>query len=147
LLLDTARAVVDEKIVTHEAQPRADRPEKQSVAVALRYMRDNYGRAISIKDIAGQVCMSERHFARVFKAQTGKAPLDYLTAMRMEFAGQLLLDRTTAIKDIAAAVGYPDVRYFTTVFKKEMGITPAAYRERGGTTWKEAKHINNNPGL
>jgi len=81
----------------------------------------------------------------VFKAQTGKSPLDFLTTVRMEFASQLLLDRTTAIKDIAAAVGYPDVRYFTTVFKKEMGITPAAYRERGGTTWTDEKHVNNKP--
>jgi len=147
LLLDTARAVVDEKIATNEAELRADRPEKLPVLQAMRYMRDNHGRALSIKDVAAQVCMSERHFTRVFKAQAGKSPLDFLTSVRMEFAGQLLLDRTTAIKDIAAAVGYPDVRYFTTVFRKEMGITPAAYRERGGTTWKEAKHINNNPGL
>jgi AraC-like DNA-binding protein len=143
LFIDTARAVVDEKIDADEDRPRADRPEKLTVSQAMRYMRDNYGRALSIKDVAAQVCMSERHFTRVFKAQTGKSPLDYLTEIRMENACQRLLDKTMAIKDIAAAVGYPDVRYFTTVFRRHMAITPAAFRETNGTTWKDKRHIGN----
>ncbi len=147
LLVDTARAVVEAKVAAEQPLPRADGPSKVPVAQAMRYMRDNHGRPLAIHEVAAQVCLSERHFTRQFKQQTGKSPLDFLTEVRMESAAQLLLDRSLAIKDVAAGAGYPDVRYFTTVFRKTTGVTPAAYRERGGTTWSNPAHENNNPGV
>jgi AraC-like DNA-binding protein len=147
LLIDTARAVVDEKVKAEHPPPRADKPDRVPITQAMRYMRDNHARPIKIQDVAAQVCMSERHFTRKFKSVAGKSPLDFLMEVRVESASQLLLNRAVAIKDIAAMVGYPDVRYFTTVFRRLTGTTPAAYRKGNGTTWKEAKHINNNPGL
>jgi AraC-like DNA-binding protein len=146
LLLDTARAVVPARLPAEVALPRADGSARVPIVQAMRYIRDNHSRQLSIHDVAAQVCLSERHFTRQFKQHTGKSPLDFLTEVRVEFASQLLLDRSLAIKDIAAHVGYPDVRYFTTVFRRATGVTPAVYREGNGTKWTKAEHINNNPG-
>ncbi|MBA2479617.1 MAG: helix-turn-helix domain-containing protein, partial [Planctomycetes bacterium] len=56
---------------------------------------------------------------------------------RVDSAAQLLLDPSLAIKDIAKRVGFPDVRYFTTVFRRATGIPPAAFREKGGTRFDD----------
>jgi YesN/AraC family two-component response regulator len=73
--------------------------------------------------------------------------LDVLTAIRINAASQLLLDRNLAIKDIATRVGYPDVRYFTTVFRLTTGATPAVYRTKitPGTKWVDPEHTLNRP--
>lgn len=146
LLLDTARAVVDVKIAAESVSPRADKPARISIDLGMRYMRDNHGRNLAIRTVAAQLSMSERNFNRLFKKYTRQSPLAFLTQVRVEAASQLLLDRLLPIKEIAVQVGIPDVRYFTTVFRKAAGITPAAYRELGGTTWRDKKHMNNRAG-
>ncbi|HLL90043.1 MAG TPA: helix-turn-helix transcriptional regulator [Tepidisphaeraceae bacterium] len=101
---------------------------------AVTYLRDNLARPIGVRDIAAQVNLSERHLARTFRAATGRSVLDYLTGLRVDAAAQMLLaDVERPVKQIAATVGYPDVRYFTTLFGRHTGTTPAAYRAAGGT--------------
>ena len=145
LVIDTARAVVDAEILSEQPLPRTDHPEKQTIERALRYMRDNHGRGLAVSEVAGQVSLGERHLNRLFQKHLKHSPLDALTRIRIESASQLLLDRTLAIKDIAARVGYPDVRYFTTVFRQATQVTPAAYRRGNGTSWVDPTRTDNNP--
>lgn len=140
LLVDTARAAVDEPLPGEAVTPRFADPQAALVAQATRYMRDNCGRALTMKEIAAQMNLSERHFARLFRDQAGKTPLEALTQIRLETAQQLLLDKSLPIKEIAERVGYPDVRYFTTVFGRHAGLPPAAFRERGSTSFADPKH-------
>jgi AraC-like DNA-binding protein/quercetin dioxygenase-like cupin family protein len=143
LVVDTARAVTDESIASETPLPRTDHPERLIIERATRYMRDNLGRALAVSEVAGQVSLSERHLNRLFHKHVNKSPLEVLTEIRVESASQLLLDRTLAIKEIAARVGYPDVRYFTTVFRQATNVTPAAYRAGGGTRWVDPARTNN----
>jgi iron complex transport system substrate-binding protein len=57
----------------------------------------------------------------------------------MDAANQLLFDRDQPIKNVASAVGYPDVRYFITLFGKQTGTTPARWRATGGTRFLKRK--------
>jgi AraC-like DNA-binding protein/mannose-6-phosphate isomerase-like protein (cupin superfamily) len=143
LVIDTARAVTDETIASESPLPRTENPERLIVERATRYMRDNFARALAVSEVAGQVSLSERHLNRLFHKHADKSPLELLTEIRVESASQLLLDKTLAIKDIAARVGYPDVRYFTTVFRQATHVTPAAYRARGGTRWVDPNRTDN----
>jgi AraC family L-rhamnose operon transcriptional activator RhaR len=147
LIIDTARSVVDGDIGSEQPLPRSDNPDTLVVERATRYMRDNYARALAVSEVAGQVSLSERHLNRLFQKHLNKTPLDVLTTIRIEAASQLLLDRNLAIKDIAARVGYPDVRYFTTVFRQATRSTPAAYRTKvaPGTSWVDPEHALNRP--
>lgn len=133
LVIDTARAVVD---VALPPDPPAV-PAKSHVEVVAqqiaRYLRDNYSRPLSLRDVAAQVHLSERHTNRVFHRTMGVSIMDYLTNVRMDHAAYLLLERHVPTKEVAHAVGYPDVRYFITVFRRRMGLTPASFRRQDGT--------------
>ncbi len=133
LLLDTARAVIDAPLPVPTIDPPARSTRDATVQSIVRYLRDNYRRSLSIRDVAAQIHLSERHTSRLFAAVMGVSVMDYVTALRMETAAHMLLDHHQAIKEIALGIGYPDVRYFTTVFRQHTGMTPAAFRRERGT--------------
>jgi AraC-like DNA-binding protein len=133
LLLDTARAMSGRSISGEKCEPPVKNGAESIVHNVIRYLHDNLSRPIQIRDVAAQVHLSPRHLSRLFQQVTDSSLLDYLTKLRVEAAAQLLLDREVAIKNIAREVGYPDVHYFTTLFRRRTGQTPAAFRAKGGT--------------
>jgi AraC-like DNA-binding protein len=137
LLLDTSRAVVTDIIQSEALQPRAITEAQSMVQTASRYILDNLGRPISLRDVAAQVHVSERHLSRLFHQIKKMTVLDYITQVRIEMAASLLLNQTWAVKKIAATVGYPDVRYFTTLFRRRMKFTPAVFRRGQGTAYAD----------
>jgi AraC-like DNA-binding protein len=66
--------------------------------------------------------------------------------MRLAAAAQLLLDPALPIKAVAKRAGFPDVRYFTTVFRKYAGLPPGAYRTQGGTRFHDPARDNRGKG-
>jgi len=71
------------------------------------------------------------HFRRRFKAETGKTPTQYLTSLRLVHAKQLLADpKQYPIDTVAHSCGFSDPFYFSTCFKKHIGISPIAYRKK-----------------
>jgi AraC family L-rhamnose operon transcriptional activator RhaR len=137
LLLDTARAVSDGDIASEEVEAPVRSTVQAVVRTATRYLRDNVARPIEVRDVAAQVHLSARHLSRLFHKETGTTILDYLTNLRIETASQLLLDHELSIKQVARAVGYPDPHYFTTLFGRRTGMTPAVFRSKGGTRFND----------
>lgn len=132
LILDVARSVVNGgEIEQLDSSPRDD--AKAVVETIRRYLGDNLDRPIGVRDLAAQVQLSQRHVNRIFKAATGQSVGRYLIDLRIAAAEQLLRKGAMPIKQIARAVGYPDTRYFTTLFGRKTGMTPAEFRESGGT--------------
>ncbi|MBO0783008.1 MAG: helix-turn-helix transcriptional regulator [Ktedonobacteraceae bacterium] len=148
LLLDTARAVTDTPPITDPPSTPVRNADEAVTRLITRYLRDNYRRPLSLRDLAAQVHLSERHTARIFQKTTGISPMEYLCRLRIDIATQLLLDRQLPIKEIAQAIGYPDVRYFGTLFRQRTGFTPAAFRRDGGTRFidSEEQRAAINPG-
>jgi transcriptional regulator GlxA family with amidase domain len=72
--------------------------------------------------------MSSRTLLRRFKAATGRMPGAYLQAVRVEMAKAMLERDRASVQSIAAAVGYDDVSFFRSLFKRSTGMTPAEYR-------------------
>ena len=71
------------------------------------------------------------YFRRRFKRETGKTPTQYLTDMRIVNAKQLLADnKLFSIESIAHSCGFSDNLYFSTCFKKHVGLSPLAYRKK-----------------
>lgn len=93
-------------------------------------LQAKYRDDLSIDDLAGAVAMSPRTLLRRFKAATGRLPGAYLQAVRVEMAKAMLENDRASVQSIAAAVGYDDVSFFRTLFKRETGMTPAEYRAR-----------------
>ena len=63
-----------------------------------------------------------------FKAATGRLPGAYLQAVRIELAKAMLENDRASVQSVASGVGYDDVSFFRTLFKRETGMTPAEYR-------------------
>lgn len=105
-----------------------------SVAViareAIRYMMENLNTELTVADIAFSVHISPSHFSHLFKQETGIAPMDYLTGLRLEKAKELLCSLELSISEIAERCGYEDPSHFSRVFKKAQGIPPSVYRRQ-----------------
>lgn len=98
----------------------------------IRYLTRNYRQQISLEQLARQLNYSPQYISRKFKEQTGSSPMDYIVRLRLDEARALLLSATASLQEIAAYVGYPDLMYFSRMFKKHTGITPGQYRKRYG---------------
>ena len=83
---------------------------------------------MSVADMAATVGLSESWFASVFKQTTGKTPLQWQLAKRVELSKQLLGETDLPVASIAAQLGFSDQAHLTKVFRQIVGETPAAWR-------------------
>jgi AraC-like DNA-binding protein len=96
------------------------------------WLQSHYPDDIDLDRLAIDLALTPRTFLRRFKAATGKTPLSYLQRLRTEAAKRMLEDDRMTIQEVGLAVGYEDVAYFRSLFKRHVGLAPAAYRERYG---------------
>lgn len=117
----------------HE-QKKATGNVQEQIERAAAYFNENYNTKISIDDYAESLHISTNWFIHNFKQYAGMSPAQYILSLRMVNA-QSLLERTTYnIKEISEIVGYENPLYFSRVFKKEIGKSPAQYRKERTTT-------------
>ncbi|TMX47112.1 AraC family transcriptional regulator [Vibrio sp. Hep-1b-8] len=96
----------------------------------LRYIDKNLSRTIREEDVAEYCHYSVTYFSKFFHKTIGVSFRDYLTLKRINLAKQLLTnERKEKISFIAFQCGYNDVSYFSRIFKKKTGISPAVYRQ------------------
>ncbi len=100
------------------------------VRAALIYMRDNLHRRRSLGELARAAQLSPVHLRRVFKRETSLTPAQYLSALRIERAKELLESSSLSVKEIAAEVGTGDVSHFVRNFEKTTGLPPTRHRAR-----------------
>lgn len=90
---------------------------------------DHLADDLSVSALAARVCLSERQFARAFKAETGMTPAAYVEALRVERARLFLHDGAT-VDEAARATGFRSAEVLRRVFHRRIGVAPSAYRER-----------------
>lgn len=105
--------------------------ENHLVVKAKDYILQNYNKDISLDEVSRQLDLSSYYFSKLFKEETGSNFVEYVTALRIQKAKELLKDNDCTMKEICSSVGYSDPNYFSRIFKKNEGITPTEYRERG----------------
>ncbi|WP_099204780.1 AraC family transcriptional regulator [Scatolibacter rhodanostii] len=103
--------------------------EPDVIAMAKRYMDENYSQAIAIQEICEMFGISYSHFHRKFKQQNGKSPQEYLIYIRLAEAKDLLQNSEASIRQIADYCGFQDERNLQRMFSKHLGFPPNAYRE------------------
>lgn len=82
----------------------------------------------TVADLAAVACMSPAHFARSFKATTGRSPHQFVSRMRLELAKRMLADCDRPMSDIALSTGFSSQSNFSRAFRDVMGMTPGEYR-------------------
>jgi len=96
---------------------------------ALDYVEKNYFTNCSLEKVALYVGLNQEYFSRLFKKNMKQTFSAFLTGYRIEIAKKLLYRNNYSISDIAEKVGYQNLAYFSTVFKKATGQTPFDYRK------------------
>jgi two-component system response regulator YesN len=107
---------------------RAQR-HNRTIEKATAFIQAHYAEDISLEDTARHVQMNATYFSSYFKLETGSSFVEYVTQFRMEKAKSLMMEPQLRLYEIAQMVGYQEVKYFSRLFKKKMGVTPAEYRQ------------------
>ncbi|MCT7359530.1 GlxA family transcriptional regulator [Thalassolituus pacificus] len=100
------------------------------IALAQTWLQQNVQKPLLLSQLAADAGLSERQFDRRFRAVTSTTPTQYLQKLRCDNARDLLQNSNLSVADIAAAVGYNDGGYFTRIFRRLAGQTPAEYRKK-----------------
>lgn len=104
--------------------------EDERVHVIKDYIATHYAENISLKVMAGMVCMSEDSFSRFFKNKTGRTPNRYLIDYRLGIAARLLLNTQLSVAEIGYSCGFNTLSHFNRLFRESKGCTPSEFRER-----------------
>ncbi|MDD2957654.1 MAG: response regulator [Lachnospiraceae bacterium] len=118
---------IHEILDTVQERPEDDLAVIQKIKnlVEKEYMRD-----VSLDYVAGKVHLAPAYVSYIFKKETGKTLVKYITDIKMEKARTLLAEETLKIVEIARACGYENQSYFNRTFKNYYGVTPKQFREK-----------------
>ena len=98
---------------------------------AERYIRSRYSDPeLTLSDVCRELSVSKSYFSPLFKAHTGMTFVEYVTALRMEHAKELIAMHELRNYEVADRVGFSDPHYFSLTFKKQTGLTPTEYRDQ-----------------
>ncbi|MBD2867398.1 response regulator transcription factor [Paenibacillus arenilitoris] len=103
--------------------------QNRTIEKAVDFIRKNYAKDISLDDVAVHAQMSSSYLSTFFKQETGETFIEYLTRLRIDKAKTLMMNAQLRLYEIAQLVGYQDVKYFSRLFKRVVGVTPAEYRQ------------------
>lgn len=95
----------------------------------IEWINQDYAKKISSDMLEEKFSQNYDYMNRVFKKITGETIFQYLTRVRISHAKNLILHTSLYMGDIGEKVGFPDEYYFSRVFKKHVGTSPAAYAE------------------
>ncbi len=94
------------------------------------WIADHYATANPVEKMVERSGLNARTFSRRFRAATGFAPIEYVQALRVEEAKQMLETDQLSNDEVGAAIGYDDPASFRRIFKRGTGLSPAAYRKK-----------------
>lgn len=99
-------------------------------AEVIAYIELNFVEDIQIQELSTKAAISGRHFSRIFRANYGTSPMEYIIHLRLQHACRLMGRKDLSITEIALQSGFSDSNYFARLFKKRYGKTPSEYKKR-----------------
>ena len=114
--------------LSNRIQHTVTEKSRSKIQDILEYLESNYHKNLSLNDVAEQAGISPTYLSNYFKIETGVNYIDYLTEIRIKAAKKLLSESRQKIYCIAQSLGYEDPKYFATLFKKQVGVTPGEFR-------------------
>lgn len=99
-----------------------------------QYVHNHYKEDIDRNKIAEEFFLTPEYLAKLYKKKTGLTIKNYINDYRIEKAKKLLHTSDNSISEIAVAVGFDNFSYFSTLFKKSIGVSPKDYRDQNDTT-------------
>ena len=128
-LQDNLTSIFDDLCATI-ADENGSTNSKMTVLLQIdRYIQEHYAEAVNTQSIARRFGFTPAYLSKLFRDYRKVTPAEYVTALRISRAKELLAGpQPPSVKEVAAFVGYDDPLYFSKVFKKETGVSPKNYR-------------------
>lgn len=124
-LVEDARELSSSAFLDAREENEDERVRKVKDYITAHYMHD-----ISLKDMAGLVCMADESFSRFFRNKTGRTPNRYLIDYRLGIAARMLLTTKLSVAEISFSCGFNTLSHFNRLFRESKGCTPSEFRER-----------------
>lgn len=102
---------------------------ERGIEKSVRYIHLSYSEDIDIPELARMENLSYSGYIKLFKRRMGMPPSAYIIKLRINAACDLLKSTDMCIKQVGVSVGYGDPHFFSRIFKKNTGMSPAKYRE------------------
>jgi len=103
----------------------------------IEYLNAHIDEEVNLSEISARFSYSLSSIKRVFKEVTGYSIIAYLINLRLQKAKKLLQETGMPVEEIAAKLGYSNIYYFSTAFKKRWGVSPSRYRSEHQKEKKE----------
>ena len=129
--VEEVQSLHDEMVMDYTEKMRRyfrDNTYSKHINASKEYIYSHIKERITIEDLADSLGVSASYLSRLFKKETGKSFVGYLTGYRMEKAARMLVETNEKSYMIAKNVGYTDPNYFSYVFKRQYGVSPSKYR-------------------
>lgn len=110
--------------------PESGQTPSDRIHQVLTWVEEHYSDAISLTDVADQLCISREYFCRLFRQSMGITFQEYLTGIRLNHAYQDLLHTDAPISEIMEQSGFTNQKKFNASFKKLYGHTPSEVRKQ-----------------
>lgn len=114
---------------------RRDEIHDLRIQRAVEGMEKHFSRAIRIRDLAAEACLSESRFLHLFRKETGRSAIAFLTECRLKAARQMLERSDASIAQVMEQCGFRDQSHFGKLFREFTGYSPLVYhrtfRRRG----------------
>ncbi len=127
LCLEISHSIIRSIFDVRDAEDRIS--GRVEIGRVIEYIHAHMHAKITIGKMAGIACMSSSHFSHLFKAETGRTPLDYLREVRMRRVKKLLIAGEKSITEIALECGFGSPAYLAASFYKKYKLTPSNFRK------------------
>ena len=125
-LSETARACMGR--ICELERESVTRPVRQ----ACEYIRQHYAEQITLEEVSVHVGLNPAYLSVLFKKEMDEGFAHYLMSIRIEEARELLRESNASVAEICRRVGYNDIKHFTRIFEKSVGVKPGTYRKLYG---------------
>ncbi|MGA5543764.1 helix-turn-helix domain-containing protein [Mycobacterium sp. NPDC051198] len=130
---ETLRLVIARTCAENPPPPAERRPDTLDATTrskVIEFLEDSIDSAITLETVAGQANMPVAVFITAFRAAFHTTPYQYLLDLRFERAKHLLRYTSRTIAEISALVGFSRPSHFSSAFRRRVGVSPRAYRDR-----------------
>lgn len=129
--METVKQVLMEFVEELEGTAEKGKTDNRLVAMAKKIVSERYGNVdFGVSSVAEELDVTPPYLSTLFKMETGKSLVKYITGYRMEQARVLLETSNMKVSDVAERVGYLNPSYFISLFRNKEGCSPQQYREK-----------------
>lgn len=102
----------------------------ERVHLVMKHVKNNIRKDFPLEELAAIACVTKAHLGRLFRDTLGTSPIQFVNRTKIQHAQRLLMTSNQSIAAISAEVGFADVSYFIRLFRRHIGFTPQAYRDK-----------------